>query len=127
MNKIKIATQNAPQAIGPYSQAIQTGDLVFVSGQLGLDPQTGEFVSGGIQDQTRQALTGIKNILSEAGLTMDHVVKCTVFLDDMNDFAAMNGVYAEFFAEPFPARAAFEVARLPKDALIEIEAIATLK
>ncbi|MBU1186757.1 MAG: RidA family protein [Acidobacteria bacterium] len=127
MNKIKIATQNAPQAIGPYSQAIQTGDLVFVSGQLGLDPQTGEFVSGGIQDQTRQALTGIKNILSEAGLTMDHVVKCTVFLNDMNDFAAMNGVYAEFFAEPFPARAAFEVARLPKDALIEIEAIATLK
>ncbi|MFH2041556.1 MAG: RidA family protein [Acidobacteriota bacterium] len=127
MNKIKIATQNAPQAIGPYSQAIQTGDLVFVSGQLGLDPQTGEFVSGGIQDQTRQALTGIKNILSEAGLTMDHVVKCTVFLDDMNDFAAMNGVYAEFFTEPFPARAAFEVTRLPKDALVEIEAIATLK
>lgn len=127
MNKIKIATQNAPQAIGPYSQAIQTGDLVFVSGQLGLDPQTGEFVSGGIQDQTRQALTGIKNILTEAGLTMDHVVKCTVFLNDMNDFAAMNGVYAEFFTEPFPARAAFEVARLPKDALIEIEAIATLK
>jgi len=126
MKKVKIATPDAPQAIGPYSQAIQTGDLIFVSGQLGLDPATGEFVGGGIQNQTRQALTGIKNILAKAGLTMDHVVKCTVFLNDMNDFAAMNGVYAEFFAEPYPARAAFEVARLPKDALVEIEAIATL-
>lgn len=127
MNKVKIATTSAPGAIGPYSQAIQTGDLLFISGQLGLNPQTCEFVGGGIKEQTRQALTGIKHILGEAGLTMDHIVKCTVFLNDMNDFADMNGVYGEFFTEPYPARAAFEVARLPKDALVEIEAIATLK
>ena len=127
MKKAAITTTKAPGAIGPYSQAIETGDLVFVSGQLGLDPQTGEFVGGGVKEQTRQALTGIRNILKEAGLTMDHVVKCTVFLNDMNDFADMNGVYGEFFTKPYPARAAFEVARLPKDALVEIEAIATLK
>ena len=119
-----ISTPKAPAAIGPYSQAIQAGNFVYTSGQLPIDPSTGAFPEGGIKQQTRQSLTNIKSILEEAGLTMGNVVKTTVFLADMSDFADMNGVYAEFFSEPFPARSAVAVKTLPKNALVEIEAIA---
>lgn len=120
-----IETKNAPAAIGPYSQATAGPNLVFTSGQLALDPATGDFVTGGIVEQTRQALTNIKSILEEAGVSMDHVMKTTVFLSDMNNFAEMNKVYGEFFkAGAYPARSAVQVARLPKDALVEIEALA---
>ena len=120
-----INTSNAPAAIGPYSQAIDSAHgLVFVSGQLPIDPATGAFPEGGIKEQTRQSLTNTKAILAEAGLELANVVTTTVFLADMGDFAAMNEVYAEFFTAPYPARAAFEVARLPKDAKVEIEAVA---
>lgn len=123
MKKI-IATTNAPGAIGPYSQAVDCGAFLITSGQVPIDPTTGEFVPGGIAEQTRQSLTNVKAILEAAGLTMDHVVKTTVFLQDMGDFAAMNAVYAEFFTEGnYPARSAVEVAKLPKGALVEIEAI----
>ena len=123
MKKI-IATTNAPSAIGPYSQAVDCGAFLITSGQVPFDPATGEFVPGGIAEQTRQSLTNVKAILEAAGLTMDHVVKTTVFLQDMGDFAAMNAVYAEFFTEGnYPARSAVEVAKLPKGALVEIEAI----
>ena len=126
MKKV-IATSNAPSAIGPYSQAIAAGDFLYVSGQIPIDPATGNIVEGGIQAQSRQSLTNVKAILEEAGLTMDAVLKTTVFLSDMNNFAAMNEVYATFFTEgSFPARSAVEVARLPKDALVEIEVIAAL-
>ena len=119
-----IQTDKAPAAIGPYSQAVQAGGLLITSGQLPLDPATGAFPEG-IEAQTKQSLTNVKSILEAAGTDMAHVVKTTVFLKDMNDFAAMNGVYATFFGEGgFPARSAVEVARLPKDALVEIEAIA---
>ncbi|MEG1593689.1 MAG: RidA family protein [Oscillibacter sp.] len=121
-----IATNKAPGAIGPYSQACNVGELVFTSGQVPIDPATGAFVAGGIAEQARQSLTNVKAILEAAGTSMDNVIKTTVFLNDMNDFAAMNAVYAEFFTEgKYPARSAVEVARLPKDALVEIEAIAT--
>ena len=119
-----IYTTNAPAAIGPYSQAIKVGELVFVSGQLPIDPATGAFAEGGIKELTRQSLTNMKAILEEAGTSMANVVKTTVFLADMNDFAAMNEVYAEFFAAPFPARSAVAVKTLPKGALVEIECIA---
>ena len=119
-----ILTKNAPAAIGPYSQAIETNGTVFVSGQLPIDPATGEFAEGGIKALARQSLTNIKNILGEAGLTMNNVCKVTVLLADINDFAAVNEVYAEFFEAPYPARSAFAVAALPKGAAIEIEAIA---
>ena len=119
-----IHTSNAPAAIGPYSQAIRAGGMVFVSGQIPVDPATGEFAGADIVTQTRQSLTNVKAILAEAGLGLENVVKTTVLLKDMNDFAAMNGVYSEFFIENCPARAAFQVAKLPKDALVEIEAIA---
>ena len=119
-----ISTKNAPAAIGPYSQAIEANGTVFVSGQLPIDPATGEFAEGGIKALARQSLTNIKNILAEAGLTMNNVCKVTVFLADINDFAAVNEVYAEFFEAPYPARSAFAVAALPKGAAIEIEAIA---
>ena len=119
-----ISTTNAPAAIGPYSQAIKVGELVFVSGQLPIDPATGAFAEGGIKELTRQSLTNMKAILEEAGTSMANVVKTTVFLADMNDFAAMNEVYAEFFAGPFPARSAVAVKTLPKGALVEIECIA---
>lgn len=119
-----ISTTNAPAAIGPYSQAIKVGGLVFVSGQLPIDPATGAFAEGGIKELTRQSLTNMKAILEEAGTSMANVVKTTVFLADMNDFAAMNEVYAEFFAAPFPARSAVAVKTLPKGALVEIECIA---
>lgn len=119
-----ISTTAAPAAIGPYSQAIEAGGLVITSGQLPIDPATGKFPEG-IAAQTKQSLTNVKAILTQAGTDMDHVLKTTVFLKDMNDFAAMNEVYATFFTEgAFPARSAVEVARLPKDALVEIEVIA---
>ena len=122
--KTVISTQNAPAAIGPYSQGIQAGSLIITSGQLPIDPATGAFPEG-IQAQTRQSLTNVKAILTQAGTDMDHVLKTTVFLSDMNNFAAMNEVYATFFTEgSYPSRSAVEVARLPKDALVEIEVIA---
>lgn len=123
MKKV-ICTQNAPGAIGPYSQAIEANGMVFVSGQLPIDPATGNFVSDEVKGQTRQSLENMKNILAEAGLTMDNVVKTTVFLQDMSLFGDMNSVYAEFFTKDFPARCAFAVKSLPKDALVEIECIA---
>ena len=122
--KKAIATDKAPAAIGPYSQGIQAGGLTITSGQLPIDPATGAFAEGGITDQTRQSLENVKAVLAAAGYTMDDVIKTTVFLKDMNDFAAMNEVYATFFSATPPARSAVEVARLPKDALLEIEAIA---
>ena len=121
-----ISTIKAPAAIGPYSQAIYVGNLVFTSGQIPIDPASGTIVEGGIKEQTRQSLTNVKAILEGAGLSMGHVVKTTVFMADMNDFADMNSVYAEFFAEPYPARSAVAVKTLPKGALVEIEAIAEL-
>ena len=122
--KQTVSTAKAPAAIGPYSQAISAGSLLITSGQIPLDPATGAFPEG-IAAQTRQSLTNVKAILEAAGTDMDHVIKTTVFLKDMNDFAAMNEVYATFFKEGgYPARSAVEVARLPKDALVEIEAIA---
>lgn len=120
----KIQTQNAPAAIGPYSQAVQAGGSIYVSGQLPINPATGEFAGADIRAQARQSLENIKAILAAAGADMAHVVKTTVLLQDMADFAAMNEVYAEYFSEPYPARAAFQVAKLPKDALVEIEAVA---
>ena len=124
--KTVISTDQAPGAIGPYSQAIKVGNLLFASGQIPLDPATGAFPEG-IEAQTKQSLTNVKNILEAAGTSLDKVVKTTVFLSDMNNFAAMNGVYASFFSEgSYPARSAVEVARLPKDAMVEIEVIAEL-
>ena len=117
-------TDSAPAAIGPYSQAIQIGDLLFVSGQVPIDPSTGAIVEGDIKAQAQQSLNNLKAILNAAGTNMGAVVKTTVFLADMNDFAAMNEVYAPYFATNPPSRSAVEVARLPKDALVEIEAIA---
>ena len=122
-----ISTKKAPAAIGPYSQAIQVGNLVYTSGQIPIDPATGTFVEGGINEQTRQSLTNVKAILEESGLSMSHVVKTTVFMADMNDFADMNAVYAEFFAEPYPARSAVAVKTLPTGALVEIEVVAEVK
>ncbi|MBR6077941.1 MAG: RidA family protein [Paludibacteraceae bacterium] len=122
-----ISTKKAPAAIGPYSQAIRVGNIVYTSGQIPLDPATSAFVEGGIKEQTRQALTNIKAILEEAGTSMDNVVKTTVFMANMDDFADMNAVYAEFFTEPYPARSAVAVKTLPKGALIEIEVIAEAK
>lgn len=122
--KTVISTTNAPAAIGPYSQAIRVGNIIFTSGQIPIDPATGSFVEGGIKEQTRQSLLNVKAILNEAGTTMDHVIKTTVFMADMNDFAEMNSVYSEFFNTPYPARSAVAVKTLPKDALVEIEVIA---
>lgn len=119
-----INTEKAPKAIGPYSQAIEAGGMIFASGQLPIDPATGEFAEGGIKEQTRQSLTNAKHILEEAGTDLAHVVKTTVFLSDMDNFAAMNEVYAEFFRMPFPARSAVAVKTLPKNALVEVECIA---
>jgi 2-iminobutanoate/2-iminopropanoate deaminase len=122
-----ISTKKAPAAIGPYSQAIQVGNLLYTSGQIPVDPATGAFVEGGVKEQTRQSLTNVKAILEEAGLQMSNVVKTTVFMADMNDFADMNAVYAEFFSEPYPARSAVAVKTLPKGALVEIEVIAEIR
>ena len=118
-----ISTTNAPAAIGPYSQAIKVGELLFVSGQLPINPATGEFAQGGIKELTRQSLENMKAILATAGRTLDNVVKTTVFLADMADFAEMNEVYAEYFQAPFPARSAVAVKTLPKGARVEIECI----
>lgn len=122
----EIKTAAAPAAIGPYSQAIKAGNSIYVSGQLPIDPATGEFAGSDITAQTRQSLTNMKNILAEAGTDMSAVVKTTVLLADIADFAAMNAVYAEFFTAPYPARAAFQVACLPKNALVEIECVAVI-
>ncbi len=120
----QISTTAAPGAIGPYSQAIEVNGFVFASGQLPIDPSTGTFPEGGVKEQTRQSLTNAKAILEAAGTGLNKVVKTTVFLADMNDFAAMNEVYAEFFEAPFPARSAIAVKTLPKNALVEVECVA---
>ncbi len=121
-----IHSDKAPKALGPYSQAIKAGGFVFCSGQVPIDPATGSFVDGGIKEQTRQSLTNARNVLQAAGLDLADVVKTTVFLADMDDFADMNGVYEEFFTPPYPARSAVAVKKLPKGALVEIECIASV-
>lgn len=121
-----IHSELAPKAVGPYSQAIMAGGFVFASGQLPIDPATGEFAEGGIKEQTRQSLTNVNHVLAEAGIDLSHVVKTTVFLSDMANFAAMNEVYATFFSEPYPARSAVAVKTLPKNALVEVEVVAAL-
>ncbi|CCZ44667.1 endoribonuclease L-PSP [Bacteroides sp. CAG:545] len=120
----QISTQNAPAAIGPYSQAIEVNGFVYASGQLPIDPATGAFPEGGVKEQTRQSILNVKAILEEAGLALSNVVKTTVYLADMGDFAAMNEVYSQFFAQPFPARSAIAVKALPKGALVEVEVVA---
>ncbi|MCF6147479.1 MAG: RidA family protein [Candidatus Kuenenia sp.] len=125
MGKIVISTKKAPAAIGPYSQAVKAGDLVFVSGQIPIIPETSEILQGDASAQTRQILENLKNILEAAGTSLDKVVKTTIFMKDLNDYAAVNDVYKEFFQNEPPARAAVQVSRLPKDVAIEIEAIAT--
>ena len=124
--KTIIKTDKAPAAIGPYSVGVQSGDFIFTAGQIGLDSKSGEMVAGGIEAQTRQALINLQNILEAAGSSLDNVIKTTVFLKDMNDFAKMNAVYAEFFQQDPPARSAVQVAALPKNADIEIEAVAVV-
>ncbi len=119
-----IVTSAAPAAIGPYSQAIEVNGFVYASGQLPINPATGAFPEGGVQEQTRQSLLNVKAILEEAGLTLANVVKTTVYLADMGDFAAMNEIYSQFFSQPFPARSAVAVKALPKGALVEVEVIA---
>jgi 2-iminobutanoate/2-iminopropanoate deaminase len=119
-----VSSATAPAAIGPYSQAIKAGQLLFLSGQIPLDPATGGLVPGGIEAQTRQVFTNIGEILKAAGATFDHVVSATVYVADMNDFAAVNAIYATYFSAPAPARATVQVARLPKDALVEIQVVA---
>ncbi len=121
-----IHSELAPKAVGPYSQAIVASGFVFASGQLPIDPATGEFAEGGIKEQTRQSLTNVTHVLAEAGIALSHVVKTTVFLSDMANFAAMNEVYATFFSEPYPARSAVAVKTLPKNALVEVEVVAAL-
>lgn len=123
--KHSISSPGAPKAIGPYSPAVRAGQLLFVSGQVALDPATGNMVDGGISEQTRRALDNIGELLLAAGRSFGDVVRTTVFLADMNDFAAMNEVYGQYFVEPYPARATVQVARLPKDARVEIDVIAT--
>lgn len=122
MSKNTISTEKAPGAIGPYSQAVEAGGFIFTSGQLGIDPATGEF-GATVEEQTRLSLENVKAILEAAGAGLNQVVKTTVFLKDMNDFVRVNEVYSSFFEQPYPARSAVEVARLPKDALVEIETI----
>ena len=121
-----VATERAPRAIGPYSQAVRSGNFLFVSGQIPIDPATGEFVAGGITEQTEQVMRNVSAILEAAGAGLQQVVKTTVFLADMDDFTAMNEVYGRFFGEDPPARATVQAARLPRDARVEIEAIAIL-
>lgn len=122
--KKEIETEKAPLGIGPFSQAIEANGFVFASGQIALDPQTGELNSGNIAEQTRQVLENLKAVFEAAKTSLDYVVKCNVYLKDMGDYGGMNAVYEEFFRSPFPARAAVQVARLPKDVKVEIEAIA---
>jgi len=121
--KKEIKTEKAPQAIGPYSQAIEANGFIFASGQIAIDPSTGKLSTGSIEEQTRLVLSNLQAVLEAAGSSFDKVVKCTVFLQDMNDFSRMNAIYGEFFKPPFPARVAVQVARLPKDVKVEIEAI----
>jgi len=121
-----IATENAPAAVGPYSQGIRAGHLIFTAGQLGMDPTTGKLVEGGVEAQARQALTNLQAVLEAAGTSLDRAVKVTVFLQDIEDFKAVNGVYAQFFTQDPPARSAVQVAALPLGGLVEIEAIALL-
>ena len=122
--KVQVQTESAPAAIGPYSQAIRANGFVYVSGQIPIDPQTGEFVAGGVREQTEQVLKNLSAVLNAAGSGLEHVVKTTVFLADMKEFAAMNEVYAKFFAIEPPARATVAAAGLPRDARVEIEAVA---
>ncbi|HDZ27403.1 MAG TPA: RidA family protein [Candidatus Aminicenantes bacterium] len=124
--KKEIKSANAPKAIGPYSQAIATDGFVFTSGQIPIDPSSGKLSTGSIEEQTRLVLSNLKAVLEAAGSSLDKTVKCTVFLQDMNDYSEMNAVYGEFFKAPYPARAAVQVARLPKDVKVEIEAIAVI-
>lgn len=124
--KIIVHTDQAPPAAGPYSQAIKAGNMVFTAGQIAFDPKAGAFVEGGIQEQTRQVFANLQEVLAAAGCQLTDVVKTTVFLKDMNDFAAMNAVYAEIMGDHRPARSTVEVARLPRDAQVEIEMIAVL-
>ena len=119
----KIATPNAPQAIGPYSQAIRSGNFLFVSGQIAIDPQTADIIAGDIEAQTEQVLKNITAIIDAAGMSLQDVVKCTCFLKDMNDFVKFNGVYEKYYGEILPARETVEVSRLPKDVLVEVSAI----
>lgn len=124
MSKLAIKTNDAPSAIGPYSQAISCGNIVYLSGQLGLNPVTGAFDSDDIKVQTKQSLNNVKTILQEAGFLLDDVVKTTVFLKDINDFTDMNSIYSEYFKEPYPARSAVQVSALPKGGRVEIEVVA---
>ena len=124
--KETISTENAPGPIGPYSQAVKTGNMVFCSGQIPIDPATGEFVSSDVAEQTRQVLINLSAVLKAAGTDLNNVVKTTVFLADMNDFTAMNEIYAEFFSDNKPARATVQAARLPRDARVEIDCIAVI-
>ncbi|KNY26069.1 RidA family protein [Pseudobacteroides cellulosolvens] len=124
MKKEVLTTKKAPEAIGPYSQAIKVGDIIYTSGQIPIDPATGQVVQGGIEAQTKQVLENINAILVNAGSSFKNVIKSTVFVKDMNDFTAINNIYGQYFKEPYPARSLVEVARLPKDVLIEIEVIA---
>lgn len=126
MNRQIIETQAAPAAVGPYSQAVRTGNFLFTSGQIALDPVSGEVVPGGIREQARQVLTNLKAVLAAGGATLENVVKTTCFLDDMNDFAAFNEVYREFFTGEPPARSCVAVDRLPKSVLVEVEAVAVV-
>jgi 2-iminobutanoate/2-iminopropanoate deaminase len=126
MSRTVVHTENAPKAIGPYSQATRTDVAVYTAGQLGVDPSTGDLVSTDIEAQTRQALQNLQNVLQAGGSSLANVLKTTVFLQDMNDFTKMNGVYAEFFVENPPARSTVQVAALPKGALVEIEAVALI-
>ncbi len=121
----QISTTTAPAAIGPYSQAIVSGNIMFCSGQIPINPATGE-IPQGVEAQAEQALTNVKNLIESAGSSIDNVIKTTVFIKDMNDFAKINEIYAKYFTEPFPARSCVEVARLPKDVLLEVEAIVEL-
>ena len=127
MARQAVSTDKAPAAIGPYSQAVRAGNLLFLSGQIPIDPATGNLVPGGIEPQTRQVFQNIGEILKAAGASFDEVVTASVFLADMNDFAKMNAIYAEFFSAPAPARATVQVARLPKDCLVEIQVTAALQ
>ena len=122
-----VVSDKAPKALGPYSAANRFGDLIYTAGQIGLDPATGKLVEGGIEEQTRQALVNLKNILEAAGSSLDNVLKTIVFLQDINEFGRMNAVYAEFFTQDFPARSAFQVGALPAGAAVEIEAVACLE
>ena len=124
IRKEVLISSNAPRAVGPYSLGIRSGDFIFLSGQLGLDPASGEFVEGGVEAQTRQALQNIKNVLREAGVDLSNVIKTSVFLSDIKDFSKMNAVYAEFFDNNPPARSTMQVGALPKSGLVEIEVVA---